>query len=60
VSARTIITAAAIVFIAGLAFLTVATMIEHGIDVLTLISLGVVALLAVGVLGALGSEHRRP
>ena len=55
-STRTIVTAAAIVFIGGFAFLTVATMIKDGIDVLTLVSLGVVVLFAVGILGALGSE----
>jgi quinol-cytochrome oxidoreductase complex cytochrome b subunit len=53
---RTIVTAAAIVFIGGFAFLTVATMIEHGIDVLTLVSLGVLVLFAVGILGALSSQ----
>jgi hypothetical protein len=56
VSTRTIVTALAIVFIGGLAFLTVVTMIEHGIDVLTLVSLGVLVLLVVGVLGALSSQ----
>ena len=55
---RTIVTAAAIVFIGGFTFLTVVTMIEHGIDVLTLVSLVVLVLLAVGVLGALSSQDQ--
>ena len=54
-STRTIVTALAIVFIGGFLFLTVVTMIEHGIDVLTLVSLGVLALVAIGILGALAS-----
>lgn len=53
---RTIVTAVVIVFIGGFAFLTVATMIEHGIDVLTLVSLAVLVLFAVGILGALSSQ----
>lgn len=56
-SPRTAVTAAAIVFIGGFAFLTVATMIEHGLDVLTLASLGILVLLAVGILGALSSRE---
>lgn len=55
-STRTIVTALAIVFIGGLTFLTVVTAIEHGIDVLTLVSLGVLALFAIGILGALASQ----
>jgi quinol-cytochrome oxidoreductase complex cytochrome b subunit len=54
--ARTVVTAVVIVFIGGFAFLTVATMIKHGIDVLTLVSLAVLVLIAVGVLGALSSQ----
>lgn len=55
-STRTIVTALAIVFIGGFAFLTVATTIEHGIDVLTLFSVGVIVVIAVGILGALSSQ----
>jgi VIT1/CCC1 family predicted Fe2+/Mn2+ transporter len=55
VSPRTAVTIVVIVFIGGFAFLTVATMIEHGVDVLTLVSLAVLALFAVGILGALSS-----
>jgi hypothetical protein len=56
VSTRTVVTAVAIVFIGGFAFLTVATMIEHGVDVLTLVSLVVLVLFAIGILGALSSQ----
>lgn len=54
-SPRTAVTAVAIVFLGGFTFLTVATMIKDGIDVLTLLSLGLIALFAVGILGALSS-----
>ena len=55
-SPRTAVTAVVIVFIGGFAFLTVATMIKDGIDVLTLASLGLIVLFAVGILGALSSQ----
>ena len=55
-SPRTVVTAVVIVFIGGFAFLTVATMIKDGIDVLTLVSLGLIVLFAVGILGALSSH----
>jgi len=55
-SPRTAVTAAAIVFIGGFAFLTVAAAIEQGINVLTLVSLAVLVLLGVGILGALSSR----
>ena len=55
-STRQIITAVVIVFVAGFAFLTVATAIEHGVDILTIVSLGVLALFVVGILGALSSQ----
>lgn len=53
---RTVVTAVVIVFIGAFAFLTVATLIEHGLDVLTLVSLAVLILFAVGILGALSSQ----
>lgn len=55
-SPRTVVTAVVIVFIGGFAFLTVATMIKDGIDVLTLVSLALIVLFAVGILGALSSQ----
>jgi hypothetical protein len=51
--ARTLVFAAALVLIGGLAFLTISVAVEHGIDVLVVVSLGVLALLGFGVLGAL-------
>lgn len=53
---RTVIAAVSIIFIAGFAFLTVATAIEHGIDILTIVSFGVLVLFVVGILGALSSQ----
>ncbi len=55
-STRRIVTAVAIVFIGFFAFLTVSTIIEHGLDLLTVISLGVLVLFAVGILGALAQD----
>jgi hypothetical protein len=54
VSTRRIVTAVVIVFIGFFAFLTAYTVIEHGIDILTLTSLAVLILFAIGILGALG------
>ncbi|MBS1868246.1 MAG: hypothetical protein JSS99_01130 [Actinobacteria bacterium] len=53
---RTAVTAVAIVFIGGFAFLTVSAAIAHGVDVLTIVSLGLLVLFAVGILGALASH----
>ena len=47
------ILAAALAFVILLAALTVSVAIEHGIDVLTALSLLVLALIGFGVLGAL-------
>jgi hypothetical protein len=44
---------AALVLIGGLAFLTLSVAVEHGVDVLVVLSLFVLALLGFGVLGAL-------
>lgn len=53
--ARTLVLVASIGMISLLAFLTVSVMLRDGIDILVLVSLGVVALLTFGVLGALTS-----
>ena len=50
---RTVVTAVALLFIGAMAFATVYVLIEKGPDVLTLIGLIVVAVLALGVFGAL-------
>jgi hypothetical protein len=52
-TARNAALAAALALIGLLAFLTVRVAAEHGIDVLVVLSLIVLALLGVGVLGAL-------
>jgi hypothetical protein len=46
----------ALALIVFFAYLTVRVMINDGIDVLVLISLFVLAILGIGVLGALGSS----
>jgi quinol-cytochrome oxidoreductase complex cytochrome b subunit len=50
---RTMVTAVALLFIAAMAFGTVYVLIEEGPDVLTLTGLLVVAVLSLGVFGAL-------
>jgi len=52
-STRQIVTAVALVFVAAFAFLTVVTAVKHGIDILTIVSLGVLVLFLVGIIGAL-------
>ena len=53
--ARNFALAGALVVIGGLAFLTVRVMIRDGFDVVVGISILVLALMATGVLGALGA-----
>jgi hypothetical protein len=55
VTTRRIVAAVAIAFVGFFAFLTVAAALEHGVDLLTIVSLGVLVLLAVGIVGALAS-----
>ncbi len=50
---KTVVTAVALLFIGAMAFATVYVLIEKGPDVLTLVGLVVVAVLSLGVLGAL-------
>ena len=52
-SPRTVILAVALVFTCAMAFGTVYVLIEEGPDVLTLVGLLVVAVLSLGVFGAL-------
>jgi hypothetical protein len=54
-----VVTAVALVFVCAMAFATVYVLIEEGPDVLTLIGLVVVAVLSLGVFGAL-SEPTSP
>jgi hypothetical protein len=57
---RLVVLAVALVFIAGLAFLTVASAIEeHGVTLLGIVSVFVLVLLAVGIVGALRNPPGR-
>jgi hypothetical protein len=52
---RNIALIASLALICLLGFLTVSVAVEHGVDILVLVSLVILALLAFGVLGALTS-----
>jgi hypothetical protein len=53
VSTRRIVTAVALAFTAFFAFLTLYDAVENGVSFLTIVSLGVLILFAVGIFGAL-------
>ena len=53
---RTVVLAIALAFIALLAFLTLFVLFSSGPDVLVITSLGVLALFAFGIIGALGNR----
>jgi hypothetical protein len=57
---RLVVFGALLFFIAGLAFLTVATIIEEGLTVGTVVSVLVVALLSIGIVGAVVGALRNP
>ena len=57
-TSRTLVLAAALLLVGGLAFLTVYVLIKDGPTVLTLTSLLVLALLGFGIFGALGERRR--
>jgi hypothetical protein len=52
-STRRIVTAVALAFTAFFAFLTLYDAVENGVSFLTVVSLGVLILFAVGIFGAL-------
>ncbi len=52
-STHRIVTIVALVFTACFAFLTLYDAVENGVSFLTIVSLGVLILFAVGILGAL-------
>ena len=54
--AHHVIAAVTVVFVGGLTFLTVSATIDQGVTVGTAISLVVLALLAIGILGALSQR----
>ena len=56
---RTVVTGVALLFICAMAFATVYVLITEGPDVLTLIGLVVVAVLSLGVFGALSEPSKR-
>jgi hypothetical protein len=55
---RLLVLAAALVFIAGFAFLTYATIVRQGLSAGSLLSIFIVVLLAVGIVGALRNPPR--
>jgi len=55
---RLLVLGAALVFIAGFAFLTVASALKEGFDILTVLAIFVLVLLSVGIVGALRNPPR--
>jgi hypothetical protein len=55
---RLFVLGAALVFIAGFAFLTVAAVIEQGFTIASLLSVLILVMLAVGIVGALRNPPR--
>jgi len=55
---RLLVLGAALVFIAGFAFLTVVAVIEQGFTIASFLSILIVALLAIGIVGALRNPPR--
>jgi hypothetical protein len=56
--ARTLVIAAALIFIAGFAFLTYSAFADQGVTVLGLLSVFILIVLAVGIIGALRNPPR--
>ena len=56
---RAVVTGVALLFICAMAFATVYVLVKEGPDVLTLIGLVVVAVLSLGVFGALSEPSKR-
>jgi hypothetical protein len=55
---RIFVLGAVLVFIAGFAFLTVAAIIEQGFTIASLLSVLILAMLAIGIVGALRNPPR--
>jgi hypothetical protein len=55
---RILVLGAALVFIAGFAFLTVAAVIEQGFTIASLLSILILGMLAIGIVGALRNPPR--
>jgi hypothetical protein len=56
---RTLVLGAALVFIAGLGFLTVAAIVEQGFTLASALSIFIIVLLGVGIIGALRNPPRQ-
>ncbi len=56
---RTLVLGAVLLFIAGFAFLTFAAIVEQGFTIASLLSILILALLAIGIVGALRNPPRR-
>jgi hypothetical protein len=56
--ARTLVLGLSLLIICLLGFLTLLTAMRHGIDVLVVLSFILLAMMGVGVLGALGEDQR--
>jgi hypothetical protein len=54
---RLLVRGIAIAMISLLAFLTLGVALEHGVDVLVIVSFVVLAIVGIGVFGALGSDE---
>jgi hypothetical protein len=55
---RILVLGAALVFIAGFAFLTVVAVIEQGFTIASFLSILILAMLAIGIVGALRNPPR--
>jgi hypothetical protein len=56
---RTLVLTAALVFIAGFAFLTVAAVIEQGFTIASFLSILILLMLSIGIVGALRNPPGR-
>ncbi len=55
---RNVVLTAALVFIAGFAFLTFASIVEYGLSLAALLSILILVLLSIGIVGALRNPPR--
>jgi hypothetical protein len=58
VTTHRVVTGVALAFTALFAFLTLSDAVENGVSILTIVSLGVLVLFAVGIFGALTQPPR--
>jgi hypothetical protein len=56
---RTLVLGAVLLFIAGFAFLTFAAIVEQGFTIASLLSILILALITIGIVGALRNPPRR-